>query len=342
MIKNTSITLLASAIAVALAMGTAQAQDAEKTKLRIQTHFATETLSGEMASQFIDDVTVMSGGDIEIEMFYAGAVVKATETFDAAATGILDCDMTGGAYQVGKNPAFQFAGDLTGAYADPWQQYSWLLHGDGYAALNKLYNPLDMQFVGWWIPGPESLVSTKSFAGIDDLDGWKFRAPPGVVTNIFDRLGASPIVMDFNEIFTALETGIIDGADASTIANNVGLGLYDIAKHTNYPGFHSMPADHLACRKDIWEEMPEAHRRILTVAMQALALKTTTKQGIEMEKAAVELRENGVTLSAWSEEDLATYREAVTETWVEYATTPEAKELLAAHLDFLKEIGAVK
>ena len=108
MIKNTSITLTASAIAVALTMGTAHAQDAEKTKLRIQTHFATETLSGELASEFIEDVTVMSGGDIEIEMFYAGAVVKAAETFDAAATGILDCDMTGGAYQVGKNPCLLY------------------------------------------------------------------------------------------------------------------------------------------------------------------------------------------------------------------------------------------
>ena len=331
---------LASAVALAISSGTAIAQDT--TKLRISTHFSVETLSGSLAAEFVDDVTMMSGGGIEIEMFYGGSVVKATETFDAAVTGVLDCDMTGGAYQVGKNPAFQFAGDLNGGYSDPYQQYSWLLHGNGYEALNTLYNANDMEFVGWWIPGPESLVSTKPIRGVDDLDGWKFRAPPGVITNIFDRLGASPIVMDFNEIFTALETGIIDGADASTIANNVGLGLYDIGEHTNYPGFHSMPADHLACRKDMWDDMPEAHQRILTVAMQALALKTTTKQDIEMQKAAAELREKGVTLYTWPEEEMQKYREAVAATWVEYATTPESKELLAAHLDFLKDIGAVK
>ena len=189
MLKKTSLTLTASAIALALTVGIAQAQDGEKTKLRIQTHFATETLSGSLAAEFIEDVTVMSGGDIEIEMFYAGAVVKAAETFDAAATGILDCDMTGGAYQVGKNPAFQFAGDLNGGYSNPYQQYQWLLHAGGYEALNKLYNPNDMEFVGWWIPGPESLVSTAPIRGVEDLDGWKFRAPPGVITNIFDRLG---------------------------------------------------------------------------------------------------------------------------------------------------------
>ena len=57
-------------------------------------------------------------------MFYSSSVVKSVETFDAAATGILDCDMTGGGYQTGKNPAFQFAGDLLGGYQHPYQQLS--------------------------------------------------------------------------------------------------------------------------------------------------------------------------------------------------------------------------
>ena len=75
-------------------------------------------------------------------------------------------------------------------------------------------------------------------AGPDDLVDWKFRSPPGLETEIFATLGASPIVMDFTDIFTALETGIIDGADASGLANNVGLGLYDLVSHATYPGFH--------------------------------------------------------------------------------------------------------
>ena len=79
----------------------------------------------------------MSGGAIDIEMFYSSSVVKSVETFDAAATGILDCDMTGGGYQTGKNPAFQFAGDLMGGYQNPYQQMAWMLHGGGRDALNR-------------------------------------------------------------------------------------------------------------------------------------------------------------------------------------------------------------
>lgn len=111
--------LAGAACVAALALGSSATA---QTKLRIQTHFSQETLSGQMAAEFIEDIKRMSNGEIEVEMFYASSVVKSAETFDAAATGILDCDMTGGSYQTGKNPAFQFAGDLNGGYANPYQQ----------------------------------------------------------------------------------------------------------------------------------------------------------------------------------------------------------------------------
>ena len=66
------------------------------------------------------------------------------------------------------------------------------------------------------------MSSSRPIAGPEDLKNWKFRSPPGMETKIFEKLGASPIVMDFTEIFTALETGIIDGADASILVNNKG------------------------------------------------------------------------------------------------------------------------
>ncbi|MBX2879402.1 MAG: TRAP transporter substrate-binding protein [Granulosicoccus sp.] len=328
-----------TAVSMAVAAGSV---NAEETKLRIQTHFSPETLSGQLAAEYIEDITAMSNGEIVVEMFYSGAVVKAAETFDAAATGILDCDMTGGAYQTGKNPAFQFTGDLMGGYSNPYQQMAWLLHADGYQQINDLYNDHDMEFVGWWIPGPESLSSTKPIRNVEDFKNWKFRSPPGMATMVFKNLGASPIVMDFNEIFTALESGIIDGADAANLTNNVGLGLYDIAEHTNFPGFHSMPADHLACRKDIWDEMPDNHKAIMKVAMQALALKNATANEVKNAQTAKDLRAKGINLYEWSPEELAKYRDAVQKGWVEFATTPEAKALLESHITFLKDLGAME
>ena len=126
------------------------------------------------------------------------------------------------------------------------------------------------------------------------------------------------------------------------MSTNVGLGLYDIAEHTNYPGFHSMPADHLACNKKVWDEMPDAHKRILEVSMEALALRIATETQIMNSKTAQELEAKGVNLYDWSETDLAAYRAAVKAGWEEYAENDQAKALLKSHIDFLVEQGAMQ
>jgi TRAP-type C4-dicarboxylate transport system substrate-binding protein len=328
--------ILSAALAAAIAV------PAAADTLRIQTHYAPETISGQQVQEFIDDIHTMSGGDLTIEMFYSSSVVKSVETFDAAATGILDCDMTGGAYQTGKNPAFQFVGDIMGGYDTPWQQYSWLYHGGGFEAADALYGQYNMKLIGWWINGQESMSSSRPIAGPDDLKDWKFRSPPGLETEIFAAMGASPIVMDFNEIFTALETGIIDGADASSLANNVGLGLYDIVKHATYPGFHSMPSDHLACRVDAYEGLSEQNRRILDVAMQKLSFRLTMAMDVENLKAKAALEAKGVTIHDWSPADRASFRQSAQAAWQGWADkTPEARALVDSHMAFLDQLGLV-
>jgi TRAP-type mannitol/chloroaromatic compound transport system substrate-binding protein len=338
----TVITKAAKVAALAaFAASTALTASAETTTLRIQSHYAPETVSGKLAAEYIQDITDMSNGEIQVEMFWSSSVVKSVETFDAAASGILDCDFTGGGYQTGKNPAFQFVGDIMGGYDTPYQQLSWLYYGGGREAAKPLYNKYGMELIGWWIYGQESFASSKPIEKVADFKGWKFRSPPGMETKIFEKLGASPIVMDFTEIFTALETGIIDGADASGLANNVGLGLYDIVKYANFPGFHSMPSDHLACNLEVFNAMPAHHQKIMKVAMEALALRTALTFEKANAEAAAKLRSEGVTLSQWAPEELAKFRAAAQATWPEFATTPEAKELVESHMAYLKQLGLV-
>lgn len=328
------------ATAVALFAAASSTAFAADYTLRIQTHYAPETPSGKLAAQFVDDVETMSNGRLDIEMFYSSSVVKSVETFDAAATGILDGDFTGGAYQTGKNPAFQFVGDIMGGYDTPWQQYAWLYYGGGNEKANELYHQFGMQLIGWWVYGQESFASSKPLRGIEDLKDWKFRSPPGLETEIFAQLGSSPVVMDFTEVFTALETGIIEGADASGLANNVGLGLYDIVNHATFPGFHSMPSDHLAINKAKWDELPPDLQRIIEVAMQKLAFQTALTFEVKNNEAAAMLREKGVELHDWSAEDRKAFRKVAQDNWQVWADkTPEARALVDSHVAFMKQLG---
>lgn len=310
--------------------------------IRMQTHYAPDTVSGKLAQSFINDVDVMTAGRVKIEMFWSSSVVASVEGFTAAAQGILDGEMHGGAYQTGKNPAFQFVGDPMGAYDNPWQMYSFLYNGGGFEAANELYHSYNMHLVGWWAAGHEAMVSSKPLAGPDDLKGWKFRSPPGLETEIFQELGATPIVMDFTDIFTALETGVIDGADASSLANNVGLGLYDIVNHTTFPGFHSMPMDHVTFNLDVWNGFPADIQRIIEVATQKLAMQTTLTFDIANLEAAAMLKAKGVIFYDWSPEDRRTFRDGAQRAWDSWAKkTPEAAALVDAHRAFLRRLGRI-
>jgi TRAP-type mannitol/chloroaromatic compound transport system substrate-binding protein len=314
-----------------------------KTVLRIQSHQSAESTQGKLIQEFVKNVGLMSGGEIELEMFYSAAVVKSAETFDAAATGILDCDMTNGSYQTGKNAAFQFVADTMGGYDTPMQYLAWVNFGGGREKINELYAPFGMTFIGAHVGGQESLNSTRPIRGIEDLKDFKFRSPPGMESEIFASLGAKPVVMDFTEVFTALESGIVDGADASTLAVNTSIGVYDVAKHTTFPGFHSMSSDQLACRTDIWDAIPDDQKKIIEVAHKALMADYVMKTLVENGEALAKMPEKGVTTYNWSEDDRAKFRAAAQKAWSEWSKkTPEAATMVESHEAFLKRIGLAK
>lgn len=322
---------------VALFAGISSASAQEFT-LRIQNHQSPESLSGKNIAAWVDDVETMSGGRVDIEMFYSSAIVKSVETFDAAINGIVDADFTNGSYQTGKDTAFQFVSDVMGGYETPWQFYAWLYNGGGEALTEKLYNSYGMHLLGWQIPGMESLNAAKPLVNADDLKDWKFRSPPGMETMIFENLGASPVVIDFTEVFTSLETGIIDGADASNVSTNRSLGIYDLVKHTTYPGFHSMPADHFAINLEIWNGLPADIQRIMSVATQKNSFRTTLDYAVNIQEAVNELQ-GDVTFYDWAPADRAAFREGARKAWKDFATTDAAKELVASHITFMNKIG---
>jgi len=336
--RMTTKTLI-GAITLGLLASTAMA----KTTLRIQSHQAPASTQGKLLQEFEKNVELMSGGEIDLEMFYSASVVKSAETFDAAMSGILDCDMTNGSYQTGKNAAFQFVADTMGGYDTPMQYLAWVNYGGGREEINKLYAPFGMTFIGAHVGGQESLNSTRPLRGVEDLKDFKFRSPPGMESEIFASLGAKPVVMDFTEVFTALETGIVDGADASTLAVNVSIGVYDVAKHTTFPGFHSMSSDQLACRTDVWEAIPEGQRKIIEVAHKALMADYVMKTLVENGEALTSLPEKGVTTYDWSADDRSKFRTAAQNAWTEWSKkTPEAAAIVASHEAFLKRIGLAK
>ena len=309
--------------------------------LKIETHFTASSPNGEVAAQFAKNVEKFSGGSLKVQMFYSSSVTgKSAEVFNSAQTGIIDCDMTGAGYQTGKNAAFQFAGDVMGGYDNPYQQYEFLNFPGAQEAVDALYNKYGMTLIGWWIPGHESLISSRPIPDVASLKDFKFRSPPGMESMIFTALGAKPIVMDFGEVPTALQTGLIDGADYSSLATNYAGGHYEQNKYATYPGFHSMPADHLACNTKVWNKLKPHEQGAMLAAIEICGRTITSLVERKNAEAVKALKEMGVTLHDWSREDRLKFRQAALAAWEEWKTkSPEAAALIEIHKAYMKANG---
>ena len=332
--------VLAGATALTICAAPAFAADY---KLRIQTHFSAESTPGQLIGRFIDEVQTMSDGALEIQMHYSSEVVAQNEVMGAASQGILDCDMGGITGNVGKDAGWQLAGDIMGGYDTPYQFLAWLDHGGGREVVQEhLYDPQGMHLVGFWLQGHESLSSTEPLAGFEDLQDWKFRSPPGLETEIFASFGAKPVVMDFGEVPNALRTGIVDGADASTLNTNNSLGLFDVASHVTFPGFHSMPSEQLSCNKAAWDGLPESIQTMIQVSLKGIALDLALLTEIRDQQTAREIAANGVTIHDWSTEDRKTFREFAQSRWEDWGNkTPAAQAVMESHVNFMTDIGLI-
>ena len=332
------ITKLTAAIAV---VSIALFGSAHAKTLKIETHFTASSPNGEVAAQFAKNVEKFSGGSLKVQMFYSSSVTgKSAEVFNSAQTGIIDCDMTGAGYQTGKNAAFQFAGDVMGGYDNPYQQYEFLNFPGAQEAVDALYNKYGMTLIGWWIPGHESLISSRPIPDVASLKDFKFRSPPGMESMIFTALGAKPIVMDFGEVPTALQTGLIDGADYSSLATNYAGGHYEQNKYATYPGFHSMPADHLACNTKVWNKLKPHEQGAMLAAIEICGRTITSLVERKNAEAVKALQEMGVTLHDWSREDRLKFRQAALGAWEEWKKkSPEAAALIEIHKAYMKANG---
>ena len=146
--------------------------------------------------------------------------------------------------------------------------------------------------------------------------------------------------MDFGEVPTALQTGLIDGADYSSLATNYAGGHYEQNKYATYPGFHSMPADHLACNKKVWNKLKPHEKGAMLAAIEICGRTITSLVERKNAEAVKALTAMGVTLHDWSREDRLKFRNAALGAWEEWKKkSPEAAALIEIHKAYMKANG---
>jgi len=210
----------------------------------------------------------MSDGRIKIQVFAAGELVPALESFQAVSDGTVEVGSGASYYWAGKEPATQwFAAVPFGMNAQGLS--AWFHGGDGLKLWEECYAPFNLvprpggstgvQMGGWF---------NKKIDTIDDYKGLKMRIP-GLGGKVVAKAGGTVVLLPGGEIFTSLERGVIDATEWVGPLHDLRMGFWEAAKYYYYPGWHE-PGTYLEYffNKKAYESLPKDLQHIVDAACQ--------------------------------------------------------------------------
>ncbi len=179
----------------------------------------------------------MSGGRLQVKVYGSSELVPPFEVFDAVSRGTAEMGHGAAYYWKGKSEAAQFFSSVPfGMTAQ--EMNAWLFHGGGMELWREVYAPFGVlpaaagnsgvQMGGWF---------NREINSLEDLQGLKMRIP-GLGGEVLRRAGGTPVQVAGGEIFTALQSGVIDATEWVGPYNDLAFGLYKEAKHYYFPGWH--------------------------------------------------------------------------------------------------------
>jgi len=118
----------------------------------------------------------------------------------------------------------------------------------------------------------QTTTSTKPVQTPDDFRGMKLRVPVSPLwTSMFEALDASPASINFNEVYSALQTKIVDGQE-NPLAIISTAKLYEVQKYCSLTN-HMWDGFWFLANRRAWEALPDDVRGIVAKHINTAGLK---------------------------------------------------------------------
>ncbi|KZL50298.1 MULTISPECIES: TRAP transporter substrate-binding protein [Cyanophyceae] len=247
-------------------------------------------------------VKEMTNGRFTITPFAAGELVPGLQVMDAVQAGTVECGHTASYYYIGKNLALAFATSVPFGF-NAQQQNSWLYHGGGLEAMQKIYSDFNIinfpagntgaQMGGWF---------KREINTVADLQGLKMRIP-GIGGQVISRMGVQVQVLPGGEIFLALDRGAIDAAEWVGPYDDEKLGLNKAAQFYYYPGWWEPgPTLEVLVNRSAWDKLPPEYQAIFKTATHEANMNMLTEYDALNGQALARLVAGGTKLVSFSPE----------------------------------------
>ena len=310
------------------------AQSQPEVKWRLTSSFpkSLDTIYGG-AEVLAKQVSELTDGKFQIQVFAGGEIVPALQALDAAQNGTVEAAHTVSYYYVGKDPTFAIAASVPFG-TNARQQNSWMYAGGGIELFNEFYKKYNLvgfpcgntgvQMGGWF---------RKEIKSVADLQGLKFRIG-GIAGQVLAKLGVVPQQIAGGDIYPALEKGTIDGAEWVGPYDDEKLGFAKVAPYYYYPGFwEGGPTVHALFNKEKYEALPKAYQAALQNACAYTNSWMLARYDYLNSPAIKRLVGAGVQLRPFPNDVMEACLKATNELWA---------EISAKNADFKKAIDAMQ
>lgn len=296
-----------------------------------------------MAPERIADlVEEMSNGQMKITVYGAEEQVPAFGVFDAVSSGSHQMGHSGGYFWKGKVPAAQFFTSVPfGLTAD--EINAWVNRGGGLELWREIYAPFNIypipagntgtQMFGWF---------KKEINSLEDVKGLKMRIP-GIGGEVLKEAGGIPVTLPGGELFTALQTGVIDATEWVGPYNDLTFGFHQAAKYYYYPGWHEPgPMLELLINIDAWNSLPNHLQVIIETATKAVNQDMLDEYLAKNNQALTELVEvHGVELRKLPDDVIEEFREISNKILDDLAKEDESiAKVYESYLNFKNNVSA--
>jgi TRAP-type mannitol/chloroaromatic compound transport system substrate-binding protein len=236
-------------------------------------------------------VNEMTGGQLQIQVYGGGELVPALGVFDAVSSGSVEMGHGASYYWKGKIPAAPFFTAVPfGMNAQ--EVNAWIMYGGGLELWRELYEPFNVvpflggntgvQFAGWF---------NKEIKSIKDIKGLKMRIP-GIAGEVFSLAGGAAVTIPGGELYTSMQTGVIDATEWVAPYNDMAFGLPEVGEFYYYPGWHEPgSALELIINKETWDSLPAPLQKIIETAARATNQNTLDEFTARNASALVNMKE---------------------------------------------------
>jgi len=170
---------------------------------------------------------------------------------------------------------------------------------------NEFHQKFPSAYMLAWGPNSaRTFTSNKKLTSVDDFVGQKFRMPSNPIhIGIAQNLGASAQVIPLNELFSSLETGVVDGQDNGMVT--ILSQSFDQVQKYVYETNHIIATLEIVISAPFLDSLPEDYQKIVISAAKA-----TTERAWDDYIASVDvdrktLIDRGVVVTATTEADQA-------------------------------------